>query len=415
LEPPSEGAGATHACNNLFKQGYKEGETDAGGVIDTDAPLHSVEGVAHVEHGPGEGREGRGGRGMYDLKITHGLLVDGTGAAPREGAVAIKDGVIVAVGECDGAARRTLDAEGGLVTPGFVDLHTHYDGQISWDAELAPSCYHGVTTAILGNCGVGFAPVRPGDRERLVALMQGVEDIPGTALSEGITWDWESFPQYMDALDRRPHTMDYALQVPHDALRVYVMGERGVATQAATDEDLAQMKALMREALDAGALGFSTGRTDNHRAVDGSPTPASEANVRELCAIASAFQGVSHGVLQAVSDFDMVEDLKRFDPEFDVLEQMAAASGGHPLSLSLLQRLRDTEQWKKILRRVEGRARPRRGDARPGRRARHRRPPGPGGHLPPLHGLPQLQEDRPPPARTSASAPCPTRPSRPSS
>ncbi len=288
----------------------------------------------------------------FDLKIVGGTVVDGTGTPKRKANVAVKDGKIVEVGECAGPAKREIDATGCIITPGFVDIHTHYDGQISWDDELAPTCYHGVTTTVLGNCGVGFAPVRADDRQRLVDLMQGVEDIPGTALAEGITWEWESFPEYMDAIDAFPHTIDFGVQVPHDALRVYVMGDRALADQAATDEDIHQMRKLTREALVAGAVGFSTGRTDNHRAVDGSATPASEASVRELCGIAEAFRGLNHGVLQAVSDFDVV-DPKRFNAEFDVLESMAKAADGHPMSISLLERVRSTTQWKDIVTRAE--------------------------------------------------------------
>ena len=165
---------------------------------------------------------------MFDLKITHGLVYDGDGRDPRQCNVAVRDGVIVEVGGCEGAAAREIDASGMIVTPGFIDLHTHYDGQVSWDEEMAPSINHGVSTVVMGSCGVGFAPVRPADRERLVRLMEGVEDIPGTALSEGLTWDWETLPQYMDALDAKPHTIDFAVQVTHDPLRVYVMGDRAV-------------------------------------------------------------------------------------------------------------------------------------------------------------------------------------------
>ncbi len=293
---------------------------------------------------------------MYDLKIVGGTVVDGTGAPARRADVAIKDGKIVAVGTVGDKALRTIDAEGLLITPGFIDLHTHYDGQISWDETLAPSCFHGVTSTVLGNCGVGFAPVRPEDREKLIALMEGVEDIPGTALSEGIEWRWESFSQYMDAIDAMPHTMDYAMQLPHDALRVYVMGQRGLAREEATEADIAEMRRLTREALEAGAMGFSTGRTDNHLDADGGHTPASISAEAELCGIAEAFRGLEHGVLQAVSDFDMVEDRKRFDAEFDLLIKMGEASGGHPLSISLLQRVRDTNQWKWIVGGVEAAA-----------------------------------------------------------
>lgn len=288
----------------------------------------------------------------FDLKIVGGTVVDGKGGEPFRANVGVKGGKIVEVGACTGPAARTIDAEGAIVTPGFVDIHTHYDGQVSWDDELAPSCFHGITTAVMGNCGVGFAPVRAADRDRLVKLMEGVEDIPGSALAEGIPWSWETFPEYMRAIDT-PHTIDFAVQVAHDALRVYVMGERAIAGEPATADDVTRMKALTREALEAGAVGFSTGRTDNHRAADGTHTPAAEAPVDELSGIASAFEGLGHGVLQAVSDFDMTESPARFDAEFDVLEAMAEAARGHSLSISLLQRQRDTGQWERIIERAE--------------------------------------------------------------
>ena len=289
----------------------------------------------------------------YDLKIVGGTVIDGTGAPGVRANVAIFGGRIVEVGACDGAAHRTLDAEGAIVTPGFTDLHTHYDGQVSWDGDLAPSSLHGVTTCVMGNCGVGFAPVRAGDRKRLIELMEGVEDIPGAALAEGIDWRWESFPEYMTAIDARPHAIDFAAQVTHDALRIFVMGERAVAGRAATDNDIDAMRALVRTALEAGAVGFSTGRTDNHRSIDGSATPAADATIRELEGIARAFDGLRHGVLQAVSDFDMETSPARFDDEFDVIEKMARAGGAHPTSISLLQRDLDSEQWRNIVRRAE--------------------------------------------------------------
>ncbi|MCA9541011.1 MAG: amidohydrolase family protein, partial [Myxococcales bacterium] len=289
----------------------------------------------------------------YDVKITNGTLIDGTGAPPRRGDLGVRGGRIVAVGDCPDSAARTLDAEGAIVTPGFVDIHGHYDGQVSWDADLAPSSMHGVTTCVFGSCGVGFAPVRKTDRERLIRLMEGVEDIPGTALAEGLTWNWESFPEYMDAIDGFPHAIDFGVQVPHDALRVYVMGDRAVANEAATDDDIAAMRKAVRQALEAGAVGFSTGRSDNHRSADGDPTPASEATARELEGIAGAYHGLGHGVLQAVSDFDMATGLDRFTPEFDILERMVAAADGHGLSISTMQRDRDREQWRRIIARAE--------------------------------------------------------------
>ncbi|MCA9668467.1 MAG: amidohydrolase family protein [Myxococcales bacterium] len=289
----------------------------------------------------------------YDIKIKGGTIIDGTGRERYSGDVGITDGRIVAVGKVDGDAKREIDADGALVTPGFTDIHTHYDGQVSWDDELSPSCLHGVTTAVMGSCGVGFAPVRKTDHDRLIQLMEGVEDIPGSALAEGLTWNWESFPEYMDAIDAFPHAIDFAVQVPHDALRVYVMGDRAVADAPATPDDISAMQRLTRAALEAGAVGFSTGRTDNHRQSDGTATPASEAHQNELCGIAQAFHGLSHGVLQAVSDFDMAIAPSRFDDEFDAIEKMVEAAADHPCSISLMQRDHSPNQWKQILARCE--------------------------------------------------------------
>ncbi|MAQ13972.1 MAG: amidohydrolase [Sandaracinus sp.] len=291
---------------------------------------------------------------MYDIKISGGTLVDGTGAERFTGDLGIKDGVIVAVGdECTESAEKTIDASGAIVTPGFCDIHTHYDGQVSWDADLAPSSIHGVTTCAMGSCGVGFAPVRPTDHERLIELMEGVEDIPGTALAEGITWGWETFPQYMDALAQMPHAIDYLCHVPHDALRVYVMGERAVAEEDATDADIAEMRRLLRLALEAGAVGFSTGRSDNHRSAKGEWTPASEATGKELAGVAEAFVGLKHGVLQAVSDFDILHGDDRFEGEFALLEGMLKAAGGRPMSISTMQRDHSANQWKWIFAEAE--------------------------------------------------------------
>lgn len=290
----------------------------------------------------------------HDLLVRNGMLIDGTGAPQRRADLAIRGGRIVAIGDLAGeAATRTLDAEGALVTPGFVDLHSHYDGQVSWDADLLPSSAHGTTTVVMGSCGVGFAPCRAGDRDALIALMEGVEDIPGSALAEGMRWGWETFPEYLDALDAAPHTIDVAAHVPHDALRVFVMGERGIRGEVATDDDIAAMRYELRRGLEAGAVGFSTGRSDNHRSRSGASTPAADVGARELIGLARAFDGLEHGVLQAVSDFDMAAGRDRFDAEYDLLEAMAAAAPGHPLSISLMQRDQDTEQWRRILARAE--------------------------------------------------------------
>ncbi|MBX7183634.1 MAG: amidohydrolase family protein [Vicinamibacteria bacterium] len=288
----------------------------------------------------------------FDLKIVGGSVVDGSGSPAFAANVGMKDGRIAEIGRCDGAAKRTIDAEGAIVTPGFVDLHTHYDGQATWDQDMLPSAQHGVTTAIMGNCGVGFAPVHDADHERLIGLMEGVEDIPGAALAEGLRWGWRSFPEYLDVLESMPRTLDIAAQLPHDALRLHVMGDRGAAQEPARHEDIAAMRDLCREALEAGAIGFSTGRTDNHRTVEGNWTPSSESTAGELQGIASAFDGLGHGVIQAVSDFDMLRDLTRFEPEFDLLESMAAAARGRPMSISLLERDQAPNQWRSILRRV---------------------------------------------------------------
>jgi N-acyl-D-aspartate/D-glutamate deacylase len=290
---------------------------------------------------------------MLDVLIKGGTVVDGTGRAPTTADVGVVDGRIVEVGRIAGAARRTIDAAGAHVLPGFVDVHTHYDGQVSWDEELAPTSLHGVTTCVMGSCGVGFAPVRRGDEQRLVELMEGVEDIPGSALAEGIPWGWESFADYMRVVGAMPHAIDFLLQVPHDPLRMFVMGERAVAEERATDAEIAEMRRLLRAALEAGAAGFTTGRSDNHRTARGTATPASEVDARELAGIAEAFVGLSHGVLQAVSDFDMMSGPDRFDPEFDLLEAMVAASGGRPLSISTMQRDHAPDQWRRILGRIE--------------------------------------------------------------
>jgi N-acyl-D-aspartate/D-glutamate deacylase len=292
----------------------------------------------------------------HDLVIRGGTVVDGTGAPVFRADVAVDGGRIAAVGVVAGRGREEIDADGAIVTPGFVDLHTHYDGQATWDGDLLPSTAHGVTTAVLGSCGIGFAPARPEHHDRLVALMEGVEDIPGTALSEGLPWNWTSFPEYLDALAGMPRAADVLAQVPHDALRVFVMGERAFAGSEATEDDVARMAALVGDALAAGAAGFTTGRTDNHRASDGSFTPASEASRRELAGIAAAVEAAGHGVLQAVSDFDMAKGFTRFDDELAALIAMAEAAPSRRMSMSLLQRDPAPGQWKKILAGVDAAA-----------------------------------------------------------
>jgi len=289
---------------------------------------------------------------MLDCLIKNGTVVDGTGQKPFIADIGIQGGRINHIGQITESARQTIDATGLWITPGFVDLHTHYDGQVTWDECFTPSIYHGVTTVVMGNCGVGFAPKRPGAEADLVKLMEGVEDIPGAALHEGIVWNWESFPQYMSALEARPHSLDFLVQVPHDPLRMYVMKERALAHEEATPKDIEQMRALLREALEAGAVGFSTGRSDNHRTSEGKETPAAEASHAELTGLAQAFQGLSHGVVQMVSDYNLLKGPAEFEAEFDLVEAIAKASG-KSLSLTWLQRDPGSEQFLRIQERVE--------------------------------------------------------------
>jgi len=263
----------------------------------------------------------------HELVIRGGTVVDGTGAPPRPADVAVSGGRITEVGDVAGDADRVVDADGTLVTPGFVDIHSHYDGQATWDSQLTPSSWHGVTTLVMGNCGVGFAPCRPDDRQRLIELMEGVEDIPGTALHEGLPWTWETFPEYLDHLAGRAFDVDVAAQVPHGAVRLYVMGERGAQREPATADEIAAMGHIVRDGVAAGALGFTTSRTTNHRTSRGEPTPTLTAAADELVGIAVGMAPAG-GVIELVSDFRDVDD------EFATMRRIVAESG-RPLSISV--------------------------------------------------------------------------------
>ena len=281
----------------------------------------------------------------YDLVIRGGTVVDGTGGQPFEADVGVKDGRIAGVGRIAGSGAEEIDARGQVVTPGFVDIHTHYDGQATWDQRMQPSSWHGVTSVVMGNCGVGFAPCKPGDHDRLIQLMEGVEDIPFPVLSEGLPWNWESYPEYLDGLASRRFDVDIASQLPHAALRVFVMGERGVNREPATQADIHAMAAIAKRAMEAGSIGFGTSRTLNHRSSDGSPIATLTAGEDELTGIAMGMAAAGKGVLQVVSDFN--------DPaeEFAMLRRIVQASG-RPLSFSLLQSPRDPEQWRFMLKQM---------------------------------------------------------------
>lgn len=283
---------------------------------------------------------------MYSLVIRNGTIYDGTGAAPFGGDVAVADGQIVAVGTIDEArvdsGTEVIDAEGRIVTPGFVDAHTHYDGQVTWDPYVQPSTFHGVTTIVTGNCGVGFAPCQPEERDWLIGLMEGVEDIPGTALHEGIQWEWETFPEYLDALERRDLAIDVGTQVPHGAVRTFVMGRRGANHEVATPEEIADMKRVVKEAIEAGALGFSTSRTEKHKDSAGVLTPTITAFEDELVGIAEALGELDAGVLQGISDF------YDFPAEFRMFRAMTEASG-RPTSITVEQQDARPEWWKELL------------------------------------------------------------------
>ncbi len=285
-------------------------------------------------------------RTAHQLVIRGGHVADGLGGEPVVADVAVDGATITAVGSVAGAGRQEIEAAGLLVTPGFVDIHTHYDGQATWDSRITPSSWHGVTTAVMGNCGVGFAPVRPDAHDRLISLMEGVEDIPGAVLDEGIDWTWESFGEYLDAVGRRPHDIDLCAQLPHGALRLFVMGERAARLEDATEEDTAAMRALAAEALRAGAIGFSTSRTLNHRTATGDPTPSLRARADELEAIALGVADAGHGVVELISDF-----WPDPDAEFAMIRRLVELTGC-PLSVSLAQSHQRPEAWRDLLAKI---------------------------------------------------------------
>jgi N-acyl-D-aspartate/D-glutamate deacylase len=283
---------------------------------------------------------------MYSMVIRNGTIYDGTGSPPVEGHVAIAGRTIAAVGEIDealvGPATESIDATGRIVTPGFVDAHTHYDGQVTWDPFVQPSTFHGVTTVVTGNCGVGFAPCQPEQRDWLIGLMEGVEDIPGTALHEGIQWDWESFPEYLDAIDTRDLAIDVGTQIPHGAVRAYVMGDRGANHEVASAAEVAEMKRVVKEAVAAGALGFTTSRTEKHKTSAGVLTPSITVHEEELVGIAEGLGELGAGVLQGISDF------YDFDDEFRMFRAMTEASG-RPCSITVEQQDARPEWWVQLL------------------------------------------------------------------
>ena len=282
---------------------------------------------------------------MHDLVIRNGVLIDGSGADRRSGSVAITDGVITHVGEGTedlGQATRTIDADGRLITPGWVDMHTHYDAQATWDPHLTPSGWHGVTTVIMGNCGVGFAPAKSDRHDWLIELMEGVEDIPGAAMHEGIEWEWETFPEYLDALARRNWVADIGTQVPHGALRAFVMGERGAANEDATVDDIAEMARLTGEGLRAGALGFSTSRTPLHKSIHGELVPGTNADIDELFGIADAMADVGHGVFQGAFHHTDVPD------SFSWFREITRRTG-KPLTFNFVQTDAAPDLWRDVL------------------------------------------------------------------
>ena len=283
---------------------------------------------------------------MYDLIIKNGTVYDGTGRKPFLADVAIKGNKIAAIGELEEPSKEVIDAKGKIVAPGFVDIHTHYDGQVTWDPYLRPSTYHGVTTVVMGNCGVGFSPCKPEERDWLISLMEGVEDIPGTALHEGINWQWESFPEYLDTLEDKPLAIDVGTQIPHGAVRAYVMGQRGINREEASQEEIEQMSQIVKEAIEAGAFGFSTSRTEKHKDSSGALTPSITAHKNELVSIAKSLGEIKSGVLQGISDF------YDFETEFNIFKEMSESSG-RPISITVEQMDQRPDWWHQLLDGIE--------------------------------------------------------------
>jgi N-acyl-D-amino-acid deacylase len=281
----------------------------------------------------------------YQLVIRGGTIADGTGGPLFQADVAVEDGRIAAVGPDVATGAEEIDADGLLVTPGFVDIHTHYDGQVTWESRMSPSSSHGVTTIVTGNCGVGFAPCRPEDRESLISLMAGVEDIPEVVMAEGLPWDWESFPDYLDAVGSRPHDIDVAAMLPHSALRVYVMGRRAVDREKASLADITEMARLTDEAISAGAIGFGTSRALQQRSATGEPIPTVRAAEEELAGILGVLRERNTGVFQLLSDFDQFHGI---DAEWDMLQRLVDASG-RPMSFTLNQKHSIPDGWRRIL------------------------------------------------------------------
>jgi len=283
-------------------------------------------------------------RAAYDLVIRNGSILDGTGAEARAGDVAVKDGRIAAVGIVAGSGAEEIDARGRIVTPGFVDIHTHYDGQAVWDSHLAPSAWHGVTTVVMGNCGVGFAPCKPADRTKLVELMEGVEDIPGPVLHQGLDWQWESFAEYLDTLDHKKRDIDICALLPHAAVRVFVMGDRAVALENANQGDIAQMRGIVADAIKAGAIGVSTSRTTSHKSLSGEYIPTLRALEEELTGLGMGMKDAGGGVMEVVTEWYNPDPAT----EFSLMRRVAEKSG-RPMVFSLSQRNTQPSAWRDLL------------------------------------------------------------------